>query len=94
MEFKMNIAETMRNSLKKLKAGLDDIEFPEIRPECEEEWDENYAVVQNVYYDYPESDYFDHDRFRQDYENMVKEIFPNCKVKFYWQSQEIEVSKW
>lgn len=93
MGYKMNIADTMRKSLEKLKAGLDDIEFPGIKPECEEEWNEDYAIVYNVYYDYPESNYFDHDRFRQDYENMVKGIFPDCKVKFYWQAQEIEVSK-
>lgn len=60
MVVNMNIAETMRNSLKKLRAGLGDIEFPEIRPECEEEWNEDYAIVQNVYYDYPDSNYFDH----------------------------------
>lgn len=89
----MNIAETMRNVLSKLKKGLDDIDFPSIRPECIDEWSENYAIVKDVYYDYPESDYFDHDRFRQDYENMVKVLFPGCKVAFYWQSQEIEVYK-
>lgn len=89
----MNVAETMYQVIPKLKMGLDDIRFPDIRPECEDMWNEGYAIVNGFWYDYPDSEYFDNDQFRQDYEKMVKELFPECNINFYWKSQEIEVIK-
>ena len=98
----MNVAEKMREILPLLKQGFNDITTPDVRAECESEWNENYAIVQGLWYD-PEldgwrtdkSDYlvFDHDRFRTDYELMVRSYFPGCTVRFYWNSQEIEVSQ-
>jgi hypothetical protein len=88
----MNVAETMRKAIPEIKKGIDDIRFY-VRPELEENWTENYAIVEGFYYDYPDSDYFEHDRFRSDMENKVKAMFPGCKVTFYWESQEIEVQK-
>lgn len=87
----MNIAETMLKALPELNKGLDDIIF-HLKPECKDEWNENYAIVQGLYYD-SEGEYFDYDRFRNDYEEKVKSFFPGCNVEFYWKSQEIEVSK-
>lgn len=88
----MNIAKTMREVLPKLKE-FGGIRFPGICPEVEEDWNENYAVVQGLFYDYPDNDYFDNDRFKADYEQIVRSFFPDCKVNFYWKSQEIEVCK-
>lgn len=72
----MNIAERMRELLPKLKAGVNGIGCPEVRPESESEWNENYAIIQTCYWDTPlDDDYFDHDRFRADTEKIIKDHF-------------------
>lgn len=94
----MNVAETMRKVLPELNKGLDGIRL-HLKPECEEEWNEGYAIVQGLYYMRPGEmgeaggDYFDDYRFRDDYEEKVRSMFPGINVKFYWQSQEIEFCK-
>ena len=89
----MNIAAIMTDALPDLNEGLDGIRF-NLKPECEEEWNEGYAIVQGLYYDnWDQSEYFDDDRFKQDFEKKVKSYFHGCDVKFYWRSQEIEVSR-
>lgn len=88
----MNVAETMKKVIPELNKGLDGIRFYLV-PEVIENWNDKYAIVQGFYYDYPDSEYFDHDKFRRDYENKVHSFFPDCKITFYYQSQEIEVIK-
>lgn len=72
----MNIAERMRELLPKLKAGVNGIGCPEVRPECEGDWNEHYALLQTFYWDMPlDNDYFDEDRFRADTEKLIKDHF-------------------
>ncbi len=86
-----DIAKKMREVLPRLKK-FNGVKFPELRPEIEDAWDERYAIVYQLYYEYDmESDYFDHDRFRKEYEDMVRGLFPGCKVYLRWKSQFIEV---
>lgn len=91
----LNIGEQMTKVLLDLRRGVNDMEVPDLHPECEEEWGPDYAIVQGLYYDYDLGDteyhVFDHDKFREDYEDKVRSLFPDCIVKMYWQSQEIEV---
>jgi len=72
----MNIAERMRTLIPKLKTGINGIGCPEVRPECESEWSDTYAILQTFYWDTPlDSDYFDEDRFRADTEKLIKDHF-------------------
>lgn len=88
----MNIAERMRQVLPKLRK-FNDVELPDIKPECKDDWSEGYAIVQDVYIDhgFDESEYFDADRFWSEYQAMVKGLFPGMTVQFHMRSQEIEV---
>lgn len=88
----MNIAERMREVLPILNEGLDGKRFY-LEAECEDSWNENYAIVKGLYYDPVDSEYFDHDQFKYDYECKVRGLFSNCQFRFYWQCGEIEVEK-
>lgn len=87
----MNVAQKMREVLPTLKLGVDNVRTPGLAPECREQWNEGYAIVNGLRYN--SAGGFDHDRFRRDYEAMVRSHFPGCVVTFYWQTQEIEVSR-
>lgn len=90
----MNVAEQMRKCLEDLRRGFDCVSFPDLEPESEHEWTENYAIVQGLCMEgIPHTFYFDIDEFRIDFERYVNSMFPGCNVKFYWKSQEIEVVK-
>lgn len=86
----MNIAKIMKKAIPILNEGLDGIRF-HLKPEGEEFWTKNYAIAIGMYYDYPLSDYFNHDQFQRDFEKKAIELFPKCEVIFYWRSQELEV---
>jgi hypothetical protein len=91
----MNVAETMRKAIPEFNEGFDGNRL-HLTPEVEENWNENYAIVQGLWYTagpFDNNDYFDHDRFRADVEKKVVSTFPGCKVIFNWRSQEIEVQK-
>lgn len=78
----MNVAEKMRELLPILRAGVNGIGCPEVRPECEDQWSENYAIVQTFYWDTPlDNDYFDEPRFRFDTENVIREHFTEAGRK-------------
>lgn len=92
----LDIGKKMTEVLPLLKKGLlgTDVDFPNLRPECQDEWGPNYAIVGGLHYFFAQYDdytFFDHDKFRSDYEEKVCSFFPECTVKCYWQSQEIEV---
>lgn len=72
----MNIADKMRELIPVLKAGVGGIGCPEVRPECEADWNGNYAIIQTFYWDTPlDNDYFDDDRFRADTEKVIRDHF-------------------
>ncbi len=92
----MNVSNRMHEVLDDLryhfdeKVGMDT--FHDLKPECLDSWTENYAIVYGLYLcGDMESEYFDEDSFRYDYEKYVKSLFPECTIRVYWQSQEIEV---
>ncbi len=86
----MNVAQVMKKSIDIL-SELDNIQL-HLRPELEDNWDSGYALVNGLYYD-EFNDYFDHERFRENYERKVKSLFPGCMVNFMWNTQELEVIK-
>jgi hypothetical protein len=89
----INVAETMRKILPELKKGFDGVTFNELRPECEDQWNEGYAILEGLHY-YAEGEYFDHDRLKADFEKKVRDHFPGCTITFYWNgAQEIEVRR-
>lgn len=89
----VNIAERMRELIPLLRAGINGIEIPDVSPECEDEWSEDYAIVQDAYPDtWDQGDYFDGSRFYADYKEFVRDHFaedPSVIVEFHG-SDEIE----
>jgi len=88
----LDIAKTMHKVLPELNKGLDGLGF-HLKPECIDEWNENYAIVDGLYYDEIDSDYFDSAQFEYDFEQKVKKFFPGCEINFYWTAQELEIWK-
>lgn len=92
----IDVAETMRRKLPYFREGVGGIRLSGLKPECETDWNERYAIVDGLYYsrgDFDEIEYFDDDKFQADVEDMVRREFPGCNVRFYWRSQEIEVER-
>lgn len=94
----MNVSKRAKILVKELKTdGFNEIVFPEIKEELSENWTKDYAIIGNVYYQtafgYECSDYFDHTKFKEEFEKYVKEEFPGCSVRFMWSSQEIEIDR-
>jgi hypothetical protein len=95
----MNVAEKMREVIVLLIKGIDGIAFPGIKPECEDMWGEDYAIVNGLWHNDPitfcESEFvtFDSDSFRAKVQATVRDHFPGCEVRFMWTSQEIEVER-
>jgi hypothetical protein len=92
----MHIAEQMRKVLPELKRGINGVSFSGLKPELEEDWSENYALLQGLHYTagiFDEQEYFDHERLRADYEDLIVSKFPGCDINIMWRSQEIEISK-
>lgn len=92
---KFNVAERMRDVLPILKKGIGDTHFPDLRPECEPCWSDTHALLQGLHYTagpFDNRDFFNHDKFKEDFLRLVRSFFPDCEVKCYWKSQEVEVS--
>lgn len=87
----MNVAQVVKKSLSDLNEGLDNVPL-HLRPELEHNWDSGYALLNGLYYD-QFNDYFDHERFRKNYERKVQSMFPDCHINFMWNTQELEVIK-
>jgi hypothetical protein len=90
----MHLADKMRQLIPILrKEGVNEVCLPDIKPECESEWSEKYAIVQDAYAD-PDYHFYSDTaaaEFRYDLEQFVKNFFgPGVTVKFY-QCHEIEV---
>lgn len=90
----INVSQKMREVLPSLKRGINDNPTPGLRPQREDAWNEGYATLKGLWYSagpFDDQEYFNHERFKRDYEKMVRSHFPGCKVTFNWHSQEIEV---
>ena len=60
----MRIAQKMLELMDLLDEGFKRVDI-DTRIECEEEWNDAYAIIE-LYYDADGFDYFDEDRFRED----------------------------
>ena len=88
----LNVSNQARKLIDELRStGFGGIRFPEIRPSCVSEWRHNYACIGAVYWDYPNTDYFDHARFEFDFLNRLRELFPGCEVNWRKACQELEI---
>jgi len=85
----LNVAEKMKEVLPLLKKGTGGVEFPDLEPEWLKRWDETYARLRwtSPTGTSPE----DRDKFREEYEQLIKSHFPGCGVKIAWYWREIEV---
>lgn len=89
----MNIANKMRDLMEVLrKEGVNGVRTPAILAECEDAWNEGYAIAYRVYPDETYEFYGDSESdWMDDVERFVKGYFgPTVAVNFRWRSQEIE----
>jgi hypothetical protein len=98
----MNIANRMRELLTEIKSGKHESfngnTIPDVEPECEDDWSEDYAIIQNVYWIFdlsPEVEqYFDGPQFRYDFEMYLKSFFeipggePVLLIRFHEKTQK------
>lgn len=70
----MHIGERMKELIPLLRAGVNDVRMPDVRPECEGEWGPDYAIVRDVYHE-RDDDYFDADAFWADVRELVLNHF-------------------
>lgn len=70
----VSIAERMRSLIPLLKAGINGISFKEVRPSCEDEWGDDYAIVCDAYHD-EDTFYFDEDAFMSDLRELLAKHF-------------------
>lgn len=100
----MNIADRMRELVAILhKEGVNDVKFPDAKPESEDGWHKNYAIIQDVYYDDFGWDdgarnYFDGAELISDLKQLTREHFADdlsVEVHFHGEGgmgvSEIEV---
>ena len=102
---RINISEKMHELVLNFHNGVEElhgVSIQEMQPECEDEWNEHYAIVYGLvepflgFYDDAPYVTIDMDSFRCDLESYVKKQFVDdteIDIKFYWQSQEIEVHR-
>jgi hypothetical protein len=77
----MNVAEKMRELIKILRKGINDVPLPDVKAECEEDWCDGYAIIQDVYCDiYDAGHYFDSDTFECDLKKTICDHF-GCKSR-------------
>lgn len=91
----VDIGQRMRELIAVLrKGGVNGVRMPDVRPECEAGWTQSYALIRDVYPDITHEFYGDSEiQYRSDVEEFVRNFFaPSVIVKFFWRSQEIEVS--
>lgn len=83
----MKIDEKMKSLIFFLKKGLNGILFSEIAESCLNDWNQDYAIIKNVFQtsneDYDE--YFDSDKLNNDLKNYVFDHFNDGteKIVFY-----------
>lgn len=70
----MNIAEKARELVPLLRKGLNGVNFPEARPECEGDWTADYAILDRVYWE-EDGHYFDEGEFEHDFVELLKSHF-------------------
>lgn len=94
-----DLRDKMRDLIRKLRTeGFLDLRWPEIEPECEDDWTPDYAIC---YRAYPDDvflgDYFDRDEYDYKFKGFLEAHFcagePGVTVKFRDRSQEIEVQR-
>ncbi len=93
-----SLAVKMTELIPRLKReGFLELKWPEIRQQCIDEWDADYATCCTAYADDLElGDFFDLDNYLCRFEQFLKEFFgadkdPSIEVHFRRRSQEIEV---
>lgn len=93
-----SLAIKMTELMVRLKReGFLDLKWPEIRPQCNDNWNADYATCCTAYADDMElGDFFDLDNYLCRFEQYLREFFgadkdPNIEVHFRRRAQEIEV---
>lgn len=72
----MNLSEQMTKLIDEFRVnGFNEVDIPDIKPECNQSWSEDYAIAYNFYYDADEHPYFDYPQFRYDLEQFIKGYF-------------------
>jgi hypothetical protein len=76
----MDIAKRMRELIPLLAKGLKGVVLDDVKPECEDQWGPDYAIVFRVYWMSPadlfgEDYYFDDAKFRHDLHQLIKGHF-------------------
>jgi len=85
----INIAEKMKALVKHLRnEGVGGIRYPDIAPQCVDEWSEDYATVCNAYADtyMIEHDFFDYSQLHYEFKQLVRSCFKDetdITVGFY-----------
>ena len=79
----MNIAEKVKEILPQLKAGVDGIEVPDIKPEEEEEWTADYAILCDYFPDpfVGGGSFFDTDSFNDAFFQKLAGFFTTSRSK-------------
>lgn len=90
----MKINENMQKLIESLKKGLNGIIFPEVKPSCYDDWNENYAVIQDVYFDDCYNDYFDDHKFSKDLNQFLIDHFKEDEELVVVRADEPYGHKW
>lgn len=83
----MNIAARMRELIPLLHAGINGVLLDDVKPECEDSWNEDYAIVFQVYWMTPgdlfgyDDHYFDDAQFRYDLERFMLNHFKSATTE-------------
>jgi hypothetical protein len=94
---KLNIGQRMRDALPRLRAGVNGVEAPDMREECEEDWSADYAIVTEATpdplwrHDMP---YFDEHQWRMDFRKVLLELFSTKRkpAVYLGQSEKMKVT--
>jgi len=91
----MNVEKEAKRFVRELKTdGFDDIVFPEIKITRVEDWG---VTIGNLYYQprfsFDCGEYFDHTKFREEFEKYLYQLFPACSIRIQWTCQELEIEK-
>lgn len=74
----MDISKKMRGLISLLHRGVNEIALSNVKAECENEWGQDYAIVNGVYWD-DQGRYFDKSHFIYDLEQFIKNHFSGPK---------------
>jgi len=93
----MNIA-TKAHELREVlsKEGVNGVRLEDIKPECEEDWSEDYAILGDAYPD-PDKEFYNEFAaadFRWDLQNFIEKFFEEkAEIKIYPTCNEIEIMR-